>query len=165
MRGMARTLSAAFRAQLFSPYRDKDWRILLTVDHPSFDDPFRFVSGDPNEFATLTSNGNVFTTFPFELTLPSDDDNEPQATLRLQNADDRIGSTILALPDEAVTITLQVVLREDPDTIEVEWLNMELIDTEVNAMMVQGRIVMRGLTAEPCPGRVLTSRISPVFFR
>lgn len=162
---MARSLSATFRAQLFTPYRDKDWRVLLTVDHPSFDEPFRFVSGDPNEFATLTSNGDVFTTFPFELTLPSDDDNEPQATLRLQNADDRIGSTILALPDEAVTLTLQIVLRESPDTIEYEAVNLELTDVSVDAMMVQGRIVMRGATTEPCPGRVLTSRISPVFFR
>lgn len=162
---MARSLSTAFRAQLFKPYRDKDWRILLTVDHPSFATPFRFVSGDPNEFTTLTSNGDVFTTFPFELTLPTDDDNEPQATLRLQNADDRIGSTILALPDEAVTLTLQIVLRESPDTIEVEWLGMELVDVSVDAMMVQGRIVARGSTSEPCPGRVLTSRISPVFFR
>lgn len=162
---MARNLSTAFKAQLFSPYRDKDWRVLLTVDHASFDEPFRFVSGDPNEFATLTSNGDVFTTFPFELTLPSDDDSEPQATLRLQNADDRIGSTILALPDDAVTITLQIVLREDPDIIQVEWLNMELVDVSVDAMMVQGRLVMRGSTTEPCPGRVLNSRTSPVFFR
>ena len=162
---MARNLSAAFKAQLFTPYRDKDWRVVLTVAHASFADPFRFVSGDPNEFATLTSNGDVFTTFPFELTLPTDDDSEPQATLRLQNADDRIGSTILALPDDAVTITLQIVLREDPDTIQVEWQGMELTDVSVDAMMVQGRLVMRGSTVEPCPGRTLSSRTSPVFFR
>lgn len=162
---IARNLSANFKRQLFTPWRDKDFRALLTVDHSTFDVPFRFVSGDPREFASMVSNGKTFQTFPFELTLLSDDDQEPRATLRIQNVDDRIGSTLLNLPDEAVIITLQVVMTETPDVIEYEASNMELVDVEVNAMMVTGRIVMRGAVTEPCPGRVLTSKISPVFFR
>jgi hypothetical protein len=160
-----RALSAALKAQLFSPYRDKDYRVLVTVDHRTFDDPFRFVSGDPTEFATLVSNGETFTTFPFEITLLSDDDSDPQAVIRLQNADDRIGSTLLALPNDAVTLTIQVVLRETPNTIEYEAVNLELVDVEVDAMAISARIVSRGAVSEPCPGRVLTNRISPVFFR
>lgn len=161
----SRALSANFKRQLFTPWRDKDIRALLTVDHTVFDVPYRFVSGDPREFASLVSNGNTFQTFPFELTLLSDDEQEPRATLRIQNVDDRIGSTLLNLPDEAVSITLQIVMTETPDVIEYEATNMELVDVEVNAMMVTGRIVMRGAVTEPCPGRVLTSKISPVFFR
>jgi hypothetical protein len=113
----------------------------------------------------FASKGHDFQPFPFELTLLSDDDQEPRATLRIQNVDDRIGSTLLNLPDEAVSIMLQIVMTETPDVIEYEAINMELVDVEVNAMMVTGRIVMRGAVTEPCPGRVLTSKISPVFFR
>jgi hypothetical protein len=161
----SRALSANLKRQLFTPWRDKDIRALLTVDHSTFGVPYRFVSGDPREFALLVSNGETFQTFPFELTLLSDDDQEPRATLRIQNVDDRIGSTLLNLPDEAVTIMLQIVMTETPDTIEYEATNMELVDVEVTAMAITGRIVMRGAVTEPCPGRVLTSKISPVFFR
>lgn len=161
----SRTLSAALRRQLFTPWRDKDVRALLTLDHSTFVDPFRFVSGDPREFETLVSNGLTFQAFPFEISLLSDDDEEPRAVIRIQNVDDRIGSTVLALPDEAMTAMLQLVMRETPDVIEYEAANMEMVDVEVNAMVVTGRIVLRGATTEPCPGRVLTNRISPVFFR
>ena len=161
----SRSLSAALRRQLFTPWRDEDVRVLLTIDHAQFAQPFRFVSGDPLEFATLTSNGNDFTTFPFELSLLTDDETEPRATIRIQNVDDRIGNTLLDLPDDAVTITIQLVMRSTPDTVEIEATNLELVDVSVDAIAVTGEITLRGNATEPCPGRVLTSFISPVFFR
>jgi hypothetical protein len=160
-----RTLSALLRRQLFSPFRDEDVRILLTIDHSTFNDPFRFVSGDPNEFETLTSNGEEFQTFPFEITLLSDDDNPPEAFIRIQNVDDRIGSTVLALPDDALTVMIQMIMRTTPDVIEYEASNLELVDVEITAVAVTGRLFIRGLSSEPCPGRRLTNKISPVIFR
>lgn len=160
-----RNLSARFRRQLFKPFRDEDYRVLLTIDHESFNEPYHFVSGDPNEFKTLISNGTVFTTFPFEINLLSDDDRDPQATLAIQNVDDRIGSTILDLSEETLTVTIQVVLRVDPDTIEYEAVNLELVDIEINAIAITGKLAIRGLSTEPCPGRRVTNATSPVFFR
>ena len=148
-----RALSSLLRRQLFSPFRDEDVRILLTIDHSTFDDPFRFVSGDPNEFETLTSNGLEFQTFPFEVTLLSDDDNPPEAFIRIQNVDDRIGSTVLALPDDALTVMIQMIMRTTPDVIEYEASNLELVDVEITAVAVTGRLFIRGLSSEPCPGR------------
>jgi Domain of unknown function (DUF1833) len=162
---VTRNLSAGLKRQLFTPYRDEDVRFLITADHASFDDPFRFVSGTPYEFETLTSNGEVFQCFPFSITLLSDDDSEPTATLRIQNVDDRIGSILLALPDEALSVTIQVVMTSTPDVIEYEATGLELVDVEVNAMVVSGKLTMRGAGTEPCPGRVLTKRISPVMHR
>ena len=160
-----RNLSARFRRQLFKPFRDEDFRVLLTLDHSSFNEPYRFVSGDPREFETLTSNGLVYTTFPFEVNLLSDDDKEPTATLAVQNVDDRIGSTILNLSEETLTVTLAIVLRIDPDTVEYEAVNLELVDIEINAIAVTGKLAIRGLSVEPCPGRRVTNATSPVFFR
>lgn len=161
----SRALSTNFKRQLFTPFRDKDIRALLTVAHPTFDVPYRFVSGDPRELPSFTSNGNSYQVFPFSLGLLSDDDQEPRATLSIQNVDDRIGSALLNLPDEAVSVTIQLVMSETPDVVEFEAIGLELVDVEVNAMIVTGRLVMRGLLVEPCPGRTLTSKISPVFFR
>lgn len=163
----SRALSGALKRQLFKPHREKDIRILLTADHSKFNQPFRFASGDPREFTNgaLESNGNIFQIFPFTVRLLSDDDQEPQAIVQIQNVDDRIGATILGLPEESLSVTLQAVLREDPDTIEYEATNLELVDVEISSFVVTGRLVIRGLATEPCPGRVVTNRISPVFFR
>jgi hypothetical protein len=160
-----RNLSARFKRQLFKPFRDDDFRALLTIDHSSFDEPYRFVSGNPNEFKSLTSNGLVFTTFPFEVNFLSDDDREPEATLTIQNVDDRIGTTILNLSEETLTVMLQSVLRETPDVIEYEVVNLELVDVEINAVTVSGKLAIRGLSTEPCPGRRVNNATSPVFFR
>jgi hypothetical protein len=162
---MTRDLSSALKEQLFTPFRDEDFRLLLTVDHPTFAQPFRFVSGDPNELASLTSNGATFTTFPFELALLSDEDGEPQAQIRVQNVDDRIGSTLLGLPDDTVSVRVQVVLRASPDVIEYDAQGLELVDVQVDAIAVRGALRMRGLSTEPVPGRILTSIVSPVLFR
>jgi hypothetical protein len=140
-------------------------RVLAVIGHANFDEPFRFCSGDPSEFETLVSNGETYIVFPFEITLLGDEDSEPEATIRIQNVDDRIGSTLIDLPTDSVSVALQIVMRETPDVVEYEVVNLELVDVEINAVAVSGRLVIRGLATEPCPGRVLTNRISPVFFR
>ncbi len=160
-----RAISARLRKILFEPFRDKDLRLLLTIDHSTFPEPYRFVSGDPNEFASITSGGKIFTTFPFSVSLLTDDERQPEARISIQNADDRIGSTILELSNESLSVILQVVLREDPDTIEYEVVNLELVDVEITAVSITGKLLIRGLATEPCPGRRLSNLVSPVFFR
>lgn len=160
-----RGISARFRRALFEPFRDEDLRMLLTVEHSTFAQPYRFVSGDPREFASVTSNGRVFMTFPFSVTILTDDDREPEAVLSIQNVDDRIGSTILELPNETLSVTLEAILIDDPDTIEYEIPNLELVDVDVTPIAVSGKLVIRGFATEPCPGRPLSSLLSPVFFR
>jgi hypothetical protein len=162
---MTRPLSALLRRQLFSPFRDEDVRIFIVLDHSTFDAPFRFVSADPNEFASLTSRGDVYQAFPFEIGLLTDDDNAPEAFLRIQNVSDLIGSTILALPDDAITVTIRLAMRTTPNVIEYEAPNLELVDIEITSVAILGRIFLRGFATEPCPGRRLTSRMSPGFFR
>lgn len=161
----SRSISARLKRQLFKPFRDEDVRLLVDIDHESFDEPYRFVSGNPAEFASLVSNGLSYTTFPFEFVLLGDEDREPEALFRIQNVDDRIGSTILGLSSETLTLAIRIVMRETPDIVEYEALNLELVDVEVTAITVSGKVLLRGLATEPCPGRVLTNRISPVFFR
>ena len=158
---LQRSTSAAFRQQIFQPFRDDSFKHLLVIDHAAFATPFRFVS----DIEDLVSGGDTYTAFPFQIVYPQDDDRDPQATLRIQNVDDRIGSTLLALDIDAVSLTLRIVLASSPDTVEAEWSNFELVDVEIGAMFITGRIVVRGQLTEPCPGRVLTTLISPVLFR
>lgn len=160
-----RSLSALLRRQIFEPFRDEDLRYLCKLTHSSFAEPFRFVSADPNEFESLMSNGEEYLAFPFELKLLNDDDQDPEALIRVANVDDRIGSTVLGLPDEAVGVEIMVVLSADPDYVEYEAEGLEMVDVVVDAITVSARLVMRGLATEPCPGRVLNSFMSPGFVR
>lgn len=158
---MARDLSNRLRQQLFQPFRDEEIKVLLEINHSSFSAPLRFVS----DVDDLVSNGETYTAFPFEINLPTDDENEPGATVRIENVDDRIGTTLLNLNTDPVTVDIKVVLRSTPDVIEAEWSEFELVDVEITGIFVSGRLVVRGQVLEPTPGRVLTSSISPVFFR
>lgn len=158
---MARDLSNRLRQQLFQPFRDEEIKVLLEINHSSFSAPFRFVS----DIEPIESNGETYLAFPFEITLPTDDEREPGATIRIQNVDDRIGTTLLQLGTTPVDVDIRIVMKSTPDIVEIEWTQFELVDVEINIMMITGRLVVRGQVTEPTPGRVLTSRISPVFFR
>lgn len=160
-----RSLSESLRRQLFVPWREKDVRALLTLTHPDFGFVYRFVSGNPLEFESLTSNSVVYTTFPFDFGLLSDDDREPTAFLRIMNVDDRIGSTILGLSSDSISVDLALVMADTPDTVEYSAPGMEMVDIEITEVSITGRLQIRGLTSEPCPGRTLSPTVSPVFFR
>ena len=161
----SRAISANLRRSLFEPFRDKDIRFLLTINHSSFNQPYRFASGDPREQESITSNSLVFQVFPFEISTFTDDDREPEVRVSIQNVDDRIGAVILGLSNETLNATVQVILLETPDTIEYELVNLELVDIEINAIAITGRLIIRGFATEPCPGRRLSNLVSPVFFR
>jgi len=161
----SRSLSLALKRQLFVPWREKDVRALLSLSHTDFPFPYRFVSGNPLEFESLISNSVTYTTFPFDFGLLSDDDREPTAFLRIMNVDDRIGSTILGLSSESISVDLSLVMADTPDTIEYSAPGMELVDIEIGEVAISGKLQVRGLTTEPCPGRRLSPNVSPVFFR
>lgn len=162
---MTRSLSLALRRQLFVPWREKDVRALLTLSHSDWVFPYRFVSGDPLEFESLVSNSLTYVTFPFDFGLMTDEDREPTSFLRIMNVDDRVGTAILNLSDETVLVDLKLVMRETPDTVEYEATNFEMVDIEITETSITGKLQIRGLSTEPCPGRLLSSTISPVFFR
>lgn len=162
---MSRALSTKLRRQLFNPYRDEVIRALITLEHDDFPEPLRFVSGDPRELASLTSNGNVFQTFPFNFSILTESEGQPEAFLSIANVDDRIGSTVLELSSVNIKLTIQLVLTDTPDTIEYEATNLDLVEVQVDALQITGKIMVRGLATEPCPGRTLSPLVSPVFFR
>src|SRR5512132_1584543 len=56
------------------------WLVLLTLTHPELDRPIRVTS----DGVETLSQGNLFSPFPFEVTLPDDvEGRTPQAELRI----------------------------------------------------------------------------------
>lgn len=90
---MPRTLSVSFRRSAEANYADEVDLCFITISHPLLIDPIRCV-WDSKDFVY---GGNTYTGFPFDITLLSDDEQPPKATLTIQNVDPRIGDTIRQL--------------------------------------------------------------------
>ena len=106
---------------------------LLTLDHDDLASPIRVV----NNVENITSNGNVYTAFPFELILPQDDgDTLPQVIISLSNVDLSLVDEIRGLTG-ALTVTLEIVLASSPNTIEMSIDGMKTISIQYDAQKIE----------------------------
>jgi len=88
---------------------------LLTIAHPQLTQPIRMTSNTQS----ITSRGNTFMPFWFEVALPDQLSNEiPRITLALDAVDQSIIQALRAARGEP-TVTIELVLASQPDTVEV----------------------------------------------
>lgn len=143
----------------------------LTVDHPRLAEPIRVVS-DVFDYEWA---GNTYVGLPFEFSILSDNEGPPATQIRMQNVDRRIGAALRTVPDRA-TVRVDVLssadfdLSEDP-RLEVgtpaaiyAFRHFELIDVDVNAVEITGRVFLRDYAQEPW-GRSATQSRCPGLFR
>lgn len=152
-------LSATAIAAMLGRETDEVVLVLLTIDHASLDDPIRVVDNTKD----ITSNGNTFTAFPFEITLPSDGDAAPKAQLTIANVDRSIGDALDQITT-APTVKMQLILASDPDTIEREWDLFELVNVQIGAIQVTGDLAVRARTQDPWPNVMVTPGRFPALF-
>lgn len=138
---------SALRQSAFADATGDVWLVLLTISHPDLADDIRVV----NNTEQITSNGQVFLSFPFEINLPDEKDDAPsRAKLTIDNVSREIGQTIreITTPPQ---ITIEVIRAEDPEFIEVSWPNFWLRNVSFNANQVRGDLVLEDFTDEPYP--------------
>jgi len=133
--------------------------VLLKIDHYDLSVPIRLA----NNTEDVISNGFTYIGFPFEAILFNEDEQTPRAQIRVQNVDRRIGQVIRSLTN-APTLSVSVVLASDPDVIELDWLNTELVNIDGNVIDVTGDIVGPDYTTEPWPSRRATANYLPGLF-
>ena len=144
-------VSDDFKTDAWSPEGDQPLA-LLTIDHDDLDAPHRLV----NDRAGVTSGGEVFTAFNFELQPPSKyGDAPPHAQITIDNVSREIGQSLRSVATPA-TVTLQIVRRSDPDTIEAEWTGLRLVNVSIDALQVTGDLLFEDLVREPYPGRTFS---------
>lgn len=121
--------------------------VLLTIDHAEMEAPIRVVNNNEN----ITSNGNEFIAYPFEISLPdSTEDAPPAAQLKIDNVAREIAQVIRELT-VSPTVLIQVVRQEDYDTVEIEFPAMTLDKVTVDALTVSGNLIYEDLSREPYP--------------
>ena len=152
-------LSATAVAAFLGRTTDEIAAVLLTLSHATLSPPIRVTDNGAN----ITSGGDVFQTFPFEIQLPTDGESVPKAKLRIANIDRSIGQ---ALDDikTPIVVKIEIVLVSSPSTIEKSWDQFELVNVTIDALAVEGDLVVRSRSSEPWPNVMVTPGRFPALF-
>ncbi len=125
---------------------------LLTIDHDDIDPAIRVVANKVG----ISSNGETFSAFPFEITLPDNlEDAPPRARLKIDNVSREIAQAIRDISTPA-DVTIQVVRHDALDTVEMTWPAMRLTNVRWNALTVEGDLEFENLTREPYPAHTFS---------
>lgn len=127
------TYSSSFIEAVVSQNTDEVFLFLLTLSHPDLVNPIRVVNNTEN----ISSNGNVYTAFPFNLVLPQDDgESLPQVVITLSNVSLEFIDEIRGL-NSALDVKLEIVLASSPGTVEMSIDGMKTYTISYDVQSIQ----------------------------
>lgn len=145
-------VSAAFKQAAFAQDTGDVILVLLTISHPSISPSIRVV----NNTQQITSRGETYEPFPFEVTLPDQrEDAPPSARLSIDNISREIGQAIRSITSPAF-LTIEVIRAADPDVVEKRWPNFTLRDVKWDWGKVSGDLRIDDFTTEPYPAGIFS---------
>lgn len=154
-----RTLSQNALNSAFAQQTDEVWLVLLTIEHPSLVTPLRFV----NNMESVTSRGNLYVAFPFEIEFPEQDpDTAGEARITIDNIDRQIVQTIRSITSPP-QVTLEVILASSPSTVEASFSGMVLRDVTYDAVKVSGVLRFEDIMTEPLSVQMTPQRFPGMF--
>jgi len=135
--------------------------LLVFVTIVTTGETLRFVNNPKN----LTGPGsNVFTGYPFEIGLASDNDESPTVEIRIGNIDRDVMNSIETLTSPPV-FTLQVALISTPTTVEKSYTLFKLREVNADAMWISGNLAQDRISTEIWPKQRATRERCPSLFR
>ena len=157
---MSRSVSSTFKSTAFGSQTDEAYLVLIKVDHDDMAAPIRVTS----DGVATVSNGESFLPFPFTLSLP-DDTERPfsQGRITIENVSQTIIESIRSI-STSLLVTMQVVLASDPDTVEAEYPDFELIDISYDEQTITGSLSLESFVEEPFPGDAFIPSYFPGLF-
>ena len=138
---MSRTLSNVFKTAASAQETGEVLVALVTITHALIlGGPLRLVQN----LQDLTSNGNVYTAFPFQIRLPDDtDEGIPQVSLTIDSVDRSIMAAIRSLPPtSAPAVQVDLVLASQPNVVELSVQNLTLRNVRGDALQIEGDLRM-----------------------
>ena len=157
---MSRTLSTAALKAVYAQDTSDAFIVLLTIDHENLADPVRVCSNA----LTITSRGDDYIAFPFELILPDETENQsPRARLVIDNVSQEI-SVALKQIDSAPSVKIEIIRAADADVVEAVFPDFKLTNVKYDALTVQGDLTLEDFTAEPYPATVFSPSVFPGIF-
>lgn len=159
-----RTLSAQMLAALHAQETGAVVQARISITHPLIlGGPLRFVS----DLTDLVTGGNTYTAFPFQITLPDEDEEgaTPRIKLMIDNVDRQIVATIRSLPPSPPpTVDIEIFLASQPTTVEVAYTGLVLRTVPYDVFTVEGDLVLDEDDREPYPQYAMTPALFPGLF-
>lgn len=145
--------------------------VLLTLSNDNMEEPIRVCSAPVEKFTDLgenvygvTSNSNRFVFLPFEIELPQDDKTGAvSAKLTIDNVTREIVQYARQTRN-VLNVTLQVVLSNNLDYVELEYKNFKLRNISYDGLTVSGDLSIDYLGLEPFPAGRFTPSGFPGLF-
>lgn len=173
---MPRVVSPAMLAAWYGSTTSQILLTLLRIKHASIPEGgiLRFVQ-DLENVTVTTATGDQdpdrvgeYIACAFEIAFPDDiDDRIPSVVLEIVNADRLIVDTIRTLPPEQAppVIALELVLRSQPNTLDIAISDVVLRVSEWDAATVRGDLSSDDPLNEGFPGDSHTPITNPGLFR
>lgn len=155
-----RALSSAGYLSIARQETDEDVCVLVTLSHADLATPIRVCNTGPD----LVSRGNTYTYLPFAIVFPADrEDQLPQPSVQIDNVDRAIVRALRAL-SSAPSVSIEVVLRSQPDTLEFGPFVSELRVAPYDALTVEGQLSVPPILDEEHPQDGYTPDAFPGLF-
>jgi hypothetical protein len=154
-----RQLSTAAVSAIMAQETDEAFLPLLTISHADLAEPIRLVANIEN----ISSRGETYIGLPFEIEFPQEDGEQiGAARLRVDNVDRMIVQTLRTIQTPP-TVTVEVVLASQPDTVEMALTNLTLRDAAYDALAVTGYLRPEDVTEEPIGETITPTRFPGLF--
>lgn len=135
--------------------------VLLDITQADLLDTIRVVNNREN----VTSNGESYIAFPFEITMPDmADDAPPRSRVTIANVSREIGQAIRLMTTPA-SVTITVVRQESPDVVEMQFTGMRTGAVSMDALKVEFELEFENLASEPFPAPIFSPAEFPGLIR
>jgi hypothetical protein len=159
---MARTISLAARNTAEALHSDDGFLLLLTA-WPQDGETAAIRVVNNNE--DIISRGVTYVAYPFEITLPGDDDERvSQATITIDNVTGDILDTLRQINGD-VNILLEVVLISNPSDVVMATNGLKLRRITVSDTTISGDILTDTIYQVTYPAEDYTPASTPGIFR
>lgn len=153
-----RTLSTAATQSLADEDTGEVWLVLLSLSHPDLGEPLRVV----NNTEDIVSGGHTFYALPFDLELPDDGPEPGVARLRIDNVSREIVTLVRSIVAPP-TVTIDVVLADQPDTSELTITHLTLREVRYSAAHVMGTLYFEDVATEAVAELITPARFPGLF--
>lgn len=157
---MSRSLTNHAFQSMMAPETDVPWIILMTFEHADLAEPIRVARNKSD----ITSNGNLYVGFGFDVSLPTDSaDQAPVTQIQIDNVDQRITEALRTITSPA-TATLELILADDPDVVEITLSNLSLRRAEYDALVVTADLQYEDILHQAFPSNTYNPVNTPGIF-
>ena len=160
--GPGRALSSTAKGAIVASNTTQVALALVEINHTDLGSPIRVV----NNTANITSNGNVYTAFPFFIELPDDDEEQlANVTLQIDNVDRTIVTAVRSMSNlEQPTATLSIILAGSPNTIEAGPFYFTIKNCSYDKNSVWAELAYEDILNERFPKDSQTPQLVPGMF-